>query len=187
MCLFLSECFKWSGKACIITHQSKYINANFIFSLLLGCCLMPASIRFNQTAHKQYRRWQFISVKLTNTQRSHENKSHGALSTLGHLHALPQWLCKGEQVKCKTTLKQNASFVSTYGNRWMRDGATCQGFYLLMFYISIANLKRSDICVWEGRGRGGWGCLGKRLPSDLFFERRREWGKDIPCVLVNPS
>lgn len=65
LCLFLSGCFKWSGKACIITHQSKYINANIIFSLLLGCCLMPASIRFNQTAHKQYQRWQFISVKLS--------------------------------------------------------------------------------------------------------------------------
>lgn len=135
----------------------------------------------NQTAHKQYRRWQFISMKLSQILKDPMiNKSHGALSTLGHLHALPQWLCKGEQVKCKTTLKQNASFMSTHGNRWMRDGATCQGFYLLMFYISIANLKRSDICVWEGRGRGGGGAWERDYPQTFSLSAGENGGRTFP-------
>ena len=70
----------------------------------------------------------------------------------------------------------------------MTNCATRRGFYLLVFYILIANLKAFDICVWcggEGEGGlevsgGGEGvagcCWGKRLPSDLFFESDREWG-----------
>lgn len=44
--------------------------------------------------------------------------------------------------------------MSTYGSRRARNCSTCRGFYLLVFYILIANLKASDICVRGGVGGG---------------------------------
>lgn len=62
----------------------------------------------------------------------------------------------------------------------MRDGATCQGFYLLMFYISIANLKRSDICVWEGRVRGGGGAWERDYPQTFSLSAGENGGRTFP-------
>ena len=73
--------------------------------------------------------------------------------------------------------------------------ASCQGSHLLVFYISITNLKASSVCVWGGGGarvtrvgkkKKEGGCIWgerERLPSDLFFQRTG--GKEHPCVLVN--
>lgn len=95
--------------------------------------------------------------------------------------------------------------MSTYGGRGRRNGAACRGFYLLVFYILIANWKASDICVQGGGvgGKGtqmGWGgcklvLLKKEITLRPFLkegetENGRWWwwvGGDVPCVLVNPS
>lgn len=69
--------------------------------------------------------------------------------------------------------------MSTYGNRRTRNCATCRGFYLLVFYILIANLKAFDICVWGGAegvgeasgggGGGGGVLLGKEITLRPFL------------------